>query len=331
MATEYQRSNAEVLLDVQDLRVAFHTRHGDVQAVNGVNFSLHKGEVLGIVGESGCGKSVTVNAIMRLIGLKKHERVSGQINFKGQNLLLKSDREMQKIRGNQISMIFQDPMTSLNPVVRVGTQVAEAQTIHRKAEKKLSLKNAIQMLSKVGIPSAEQRAREYPHQFSGGMRQRGIIAMSLMCRPEIIIADEPTTALDVTIQAQILDLLRELRRDAGVSILLITHDLGVVAEICDTVAVMYASEVVETAPMEDLFSNPQHPYTRGLLSCLPVLGSRQRLVPIPGQPPRLINPGPECRFMERCPHACERCKTAPSLEETEPGHLVACWRKGELE
>lgn len=316
----------EKLLDVRELSVRFHTREGAVHAVNNVNFTLHRGEILALVGESGCGKSVTANTVMGLIGKKKHEEVRGNVSFHGENLLEKTERQMQRVRGNRIAMIFQDPMTSLDPVMQVGVQVGEVLEIHQHMKKQTAVEKAVEMLDKVGIPSAKERAKDYPYQFSGGMRQRSIIASSLMCSPELLIADEPTTALDVTIQAQILKLLAELREQMNVTILLITHDLGVVAEVCDRVAVMYAGEIVETAPVEALYKKPCHPYTRGLLKCLPVLGSRVRLDPIPGQPPKLINPPPGCRFKDRCKYACDGCGKAQQLTEMEAGHLVACWK-----
>ncbi|MBT9778938.1 ATP-binding cassette domain-containing protein [Clostridium sp. MCC353] len=316
----------EILLDVTELSVKFHTREGVVHAVENVNFTLNKGEILALVGESGCGKSVTANTIMGLIGRKKHEKVSGSVSFHGDDLLKKSERQMQRIRGNQISMIFQDPMTSLDPLMQIGAQVGEVLEIHEPIKKKNAVEKAVEMLKTVGIPSAADRAKDYPYQFSGGMRQRSIIAASMMCSPEMIIADEPTTALDVTIQAQILKLLAKLRRERNVAILLITHDLGVVAELCDRVAVMYAGEIVETAPVKELYANPCHPYTKGLMDCLPVLGSRKRLEPIPGQPPKLISPPPGCKFKDRCKYACEGCEKPQSLAETGEGHRTACWK-----
>ena len=312
------------LLEVKDLKVSFRTRQGVMHAVRGVNFTLEQGEILGIVGESGCGKSVTANTILGMIGDKKHEQVEGKILYHGKDLLSLSDRERQKLRGDRISMIFQDPMTSLNPVIKVGKQVGEVLEIHQKLPRKQALKRAIAQLAEVGIPSAEERADSYPFQFSGGMRQRAIIASSLMCEPEILIADEPTTALDVTIQAQILNLLLDLRERRGISILLITHDLGVVAEVCDSVAVMYAGEIVEKASVDDLFTHPRHPYTKGLLHCIPALGSKERLIPIPGQPPKLYEETPGCKFAERCPYRSEACGGQASLREITPGHFVSC-------
>ena len=314
------------LLTVKNLKVSFQTRQGNVEAVRDVNFTLHQGEILALVGESGCGKSVTANSIMGLIGRRRNEKAEGEVLFGGQNLLEMSERALRKLRGNRISMIFQDPMTSLNPVRRVGGQLAEVSRMHEQTPRQGALDKAVEMLRRAGIPAPERRVHDYPFQFSGGMRQRSIIAMSLMCKPEILIADEPTTALDVTIQAQVLELLQELRDQSGVAILLITHDLAVVAETCDSVAVMYAGEVVERAPVEKLFRNPTHPYTMGLLDCLPVLGKQERLQPIPGQLPSLIDPPAGCKFAPRCAHACERCNAAPPMTEMEADHFVACWR-----
>jgi oligopeptide/dipeptide ABC transporter ATP-binding protein len=317
---------SEIVLDVKNLKCHFSTRKGLVKAVDGVNFQVKKGEILAIVGESGCGKSVTSQAIMRLIGSKKNEKVEGEIQFLGGNLLELSEEAMRKLRGNRISMIFQDPMTSLNPAYKVGAQIAEVAQIHEKKPRKSAWASAVEMLRKVGIPAPQTRASDYPHQFSGGMRQRGVIAMALTSNPELLIADEPTTALDVTIQAQILDLMKQLRDELGTSIVLITHDLGVVAEICDSVAVMYAGRIVEQASVEQLFSAPKHPYTKGLLASIPKPGQRDRLQPIEGQPPNLYDLPAGCPFAARCPQAMAVCgEEMPKLTVFEGNHRAACW------
>ncbi|MDY0093541.1 MAG: ABC transporter ATP-binding protein, partial [Candidatus Vecturithrix sp.] len=277
----------ESILGVKELNVRFKTRQGIVKAVDQVSFEVQRGEILGLVGESGCGKSVTARAIMKLIGTKKNELVDGEIWFHTENLIPKSDHAMQRIRGHKMAMIFQDPMTSLNPLYTVGDQIAEMPILHEGLPKKSAYQRAVTMLETVRIPSAVERARQYPHQFSGGMRQRAVIAMNLACKPELLIADEPTTALDVTIQAQIMQLLVEMREQFGAAIILITHDLGVVAQMCDRVAVMYTGNIIETASTEALFQEPLHPYTRGLLASLPQPGSREKLRPIEGQPPNL--------------------------------------------
>lgn len=315
----------DAILEVKGLRCSFNTRRGMVRAVDGVDFRVRKGEMMALVGESGCGKSVTAQAIMGLIGRKAGERVEGEIRFKGENLLEKSEEEWCRIRGNEISMVLQDPMTSLNPVHRIGRQVGEVLELHRKKSRTAAWSAAVEMLGKVGISSPEVRAKQYPHQFSGGMRQRSVIAAAFIGQPELLIADEPTTALDVTIQAQILDLMKDLREQTGAAILLITHDLGVVAETCDTVSVMYAGKIVEQAPVKPLFASPRHPYTRGLLASLPKPEGGKDLTPIPGQPPDLSDLPPGCPFSDRCPHVMERCRIdRPSLRSIGE-HRVACW------
>ncbi len=311
------------ILQIQDLSTVFHTELGLVKAVDGVNFNIEKGKSLGVVGESGCGKSITSLSILRLVP-PPGEIVRGKILLDGKDLLQVSEAEMRSVRGNQIAFIPQDPMTSLNPVYTVGQQIMEAIELHQKVGKDEARKRAIEALSKVKIPQAAGRVDDYPHQFSGGMRQRVMIAMALACNPLVLIADEPTTALDVTVQAQILDLLREIQTEQGMSIMLITHDLGVVAEMCDSVAVMYAGAVVEYASVHELYKNPKHPYTVGLLNSVPRPGS-DKLRPIDGQPPNLIDLPPGCRFAPRCPLVEERClKAFPRLEEKGTGHLVRC-------
>lgn len=313
------------VLEVKELSTRFKTRRGWLTAVEDVGFDLHQGEILAIVGESGCGKSVTARSILGLVGRNKGEQVGGRAYYNGENLLKKKERDMLKIRGKEISMIFQDPMTSLNPVFRIGDQVAEMPLLHDKSGRRDAWRRAIDMLEKVGISSPELRSRQYPHQFSGGMRQRAVIAMSLMCSPRILIADEPTTALDVTIQNQILKLLRKLRDETKTAIILITHDLGVVAETCDSVLVMYAGSVIEKASVENLFENPLHPYTAGLLNSIPRLGLEHRLEPIAGQPP---NPGERpsgCLFAPRCPKVMDICSLEkPPLLEVGKDHFSAC-------
>jgi peptide/nickel transport system ATP-binding protein len=319
------------LLSVQDLQTHFRTRDGVVRAVDGVSFDVAPGETLAIVGESGCGKSVTSMSILRLLPMPPARIAGGRIEFEGRNLLDLPEPEMRKIRGNAIAMIFQEPMTSLNPVLTVGRQIAEALVLHRGMSQAAATQRAIEMLRKVHIPEAERRVKQYPHELSGGMRQRVMIAMALACGPRLLIADEPTTALDVTIQAQILELMRELREETGASIILITHDLGVVAEMAHRVVVMYAGRKVEEAPVEELFARPRHPYTRGLLGSMPHLGDSvdetgKRLVEIPGMVPSLKEPMPGCLFAPRCPGASERCRReAPPLESHGPGHSAACW------
>lgn len=316
----------EALLKVSGLQTHFTTEEGIVKAVDGVDFEVQKGQILGIVGESGCGKSITSLSIMRLVAGPQGKIVGGQILFQGTNLLALTEPQMREIRGNRISLISQDPMTSLNPVLTVGEQIMEAIILHQKVDRATARKRAIEMLEAVGIPAASSRIDDYPHQFSGGMRQRVIIAMALSCEPELLIADEPTTALDVTIQAQILDLMREIRTKRGAAVILITHDLGVVAEMCDYVAVMYAGKVVEYTDVQTLFKNPKHPYTQGLLNSIPKLGVRQeRLEPIEGQPPSLSKLPQGCSFGPRCKHYMAKCREVPLLETVEAGHMVRCW------
>jgi peptide/nickel transport system ATP-binding protein len=315
------------LLDVKDLRTSFRTEDGIVKAVDGVSFSVEKGQTLGIVGESGCGKSVTCLTIMGL-NPKKNTITSGEALWKGQDLLTMKPSALRQIRGSEISMIFQDPMTSLNPVHTIGRQLEEAILLHRDVTKKSARARSLELLKAVGIPRAEQRVDDYPHQFSGGMRQRVMIAMALINDPDLLIADEPTTALDVTTQAQILALMKRLQEDFGSAIIMITHDLGVIAEIADDVEVMYAAKVVEQAEVHDLFHRPQHPYTWGLMGSLPRLETDvERLTQIPGQPPSLLRPPTGCRFHPRCPYVMEVCKTTePELVPTqrEADHLQRC-------
>jgi peptide/nickel transport system ATP-binding protein len=318
-----------VLLEIEDLRTHFFTLDGTTRAVDGVGFTVSAGETLGIVGESGCGKSVTALSIMRLLPPKLGRTVAGTIRFDGVDLLGLDEAAMRGIRGNRIAMIFQEPMTSLNPVLTVGEQIAEAVMIHEKADRAAGLKRAVEMLRLVRIPDAERRVHDYPHQFSGGMRQRVMIAMALSCNPKLLIADEPTTALDVTIQAQILKLMLELKGRFGAAIMLITHDLGVVAETCQRVIVMYAGRKVEEADVLELFDRPMHPYTRGLMASIPRrrAGVRaRRLSEIAGIVPSLREPIAGCAFAPRCGFATERCRNAaPPLEPHGTGHLVACW------
>lgn len=310
------------VLDVSDLRTWFHTREGIARAVDGVDFSLNPGEVLGVVGESGCGKSVMSLSVMGLV--PKPGRVeSGKVIFKGRDLLKMRPRQLEKIRGEEISMIFQQPQSSLNPVQRAGYQIAEVFAIHQKLKKKIGAKKAIELLERVGIPDPSSRARSYPHELSGGMAQRVMIAMALALEPAVLIADEPTTALDVTIQAQILDLMRDLQRESGTAVLLITHDLGVVAEMAHRVAVMYAGEIVEAAEVETLFADPQHPYTKGLIGSIPVLGRRsETLATIPGVVPRLIDMPEGCRFAGRCEARIEAGLTICTEQKPELLSLV---------
>jgi peptide/nickel transport system ATP-binding protein len=320
------------LLAVEDLRTWFYTRDGIVRAVDGVSCAVYPGETLAVVGESGCGKSVTSLSILRLIASPPGKIVSGRLLFEGRDLLDLAEDAMRAIRGNEISMIFQEPMTSLNPVFTIGHQIGETLELHQGMDRRRATARAIEMLQLVKIPEPERRVRQYPHELSGGMRQRVMIAMALSCNPKLLIADEPTTALDVTIQAQILDLMRELKAKTGAAIILITHDLGVVAEMAQRVVVMYAGRKVEEAPVDALFARPLHPYTKGLLGSIPRLaeaaegGERKRLVEIPGMVPSLKEVVPGCLFAPRCPHATARCAAEyPPLEEKSAGHWVACW------
>ena len=315
------------LLEVADLHTEFPTKNGTVKAVNGVSFHLDEGETLGVVGESGCGKSVTALSVMRLLQ-RPGRIVSGAIKFRGRDLTKVSESEMQEVRGSEIAMIFQDPMTSLNPVFRTGWQVAEPLRLHRGRDRKEALRDAIGILGKVGIPLPERRAEDFPHQFSGGMRQRAMIAMGLTTAPPILIADEPTTALDVTIQAQILDLLKNVNQEFRTATMLITHNLGVVAGMCERVQVMYAGRIVESGPTDEVFANPKHPYTWSLLRSIPRLDSDSRdpLVPIEGLPPDLTDPPSGCPFHPRCPFAMQQCsRELPPLAPVGPTQLAACW------
>ena len=316
------------LIEVNDLRTHFYTQDGVVKAVNGVSFYVNEGETLGIVGESGCGKSVSVLSVMRLIPQPPGKIVDGKVSFQGLDLLKVSDDEIRQVRGNKIAMIFQDPMTSLNPVLTIGRQINEALELHLHMTSDQATKRSAELLKMVGIPEAEARLRDYPHQFSGGMRQRAMIAMALACDPQLLIADEPTTALDVTIQAQIVDLVKRLRDDIGMAVIWITHDLGVVAGLADRVMVMYSGYVVEEAPVKELYGDPRHPYTLGLLHSIPRLDEtrREKLQPIEGLPPDLIDLPVGCPFELRCAYSVERCHAeVPSLEPVGPGHRIACW------
>ena len=316
------------LLEVKDLKTYFYTDAGCAKAVDGVSFSLEKGKVLGIVGESGCGKSVTSLSIMGLVDPITGRNEGGEILFKGQDILKMNPKELRAIRGNQISMIFQEPMTSLNPVLTIGKQICEALQLHLKMDKKQARQRAVELLNLVGIPEAEKRIDEYPHQMSGGMRQRVMIAMALSCDPELLIADEPTTALDVTIQAQILELLEKLRQHLDMGIIIITHDLGVIAEMADEVAVMYAGEIVEKSPTEQLFSDPRHPYTIGLMESVPDIDAHvERLQVLEGLVPSLYDMPEGCRFGPRCQYFCEECAAGPvPLVRLADGREVRCRR-----
>lgn len=317
----------EKVLEVKDLHVSFTTYGGEVKAVRGVSFDLHKGETLAIVGESGCGKSVTSQSIMRLIPQPPGRITQGSVLFKGKDLTKVSEPEMRKIRGADISMIFQDPMTALNPTLTVGDQIMEGIIQHKKVSNAEAKKQALDMLNLVGIPSPTERLKQYPHQFSGGMRQRIVIAMALVCQPEVLIADEPTTALDVTIQAQILNLFKDIQKKTGVSIIIITHDLGVVAQVADRVAVMYAGKIVESGNRREIFYRGEHPYTKGLLNSVPRLDLEDEvLVPIIGSPPDLFSPPTGCAFAARCEYAMEVCERVyPMKTHLSEEHHVDCW------
>jgi oligopeptide transport system ATP-binding protein len=317
------------LLQVRDLRTQFFTQDGVVNAVNGISFTLEEGETLGVVGESGCGKSVSMLSMIRLIPQPPGKIVGGEALFQGEDLLKLDDQQIRSVRGNKIAMIFQDPMTSLNPVLTINQQVSEALMLHLGMDKEQARERTIELLEMVNIPEARSRVDNYPHQFSGGMRQRVMIAMALSCNPQLLIADEPTTALDVTIQAQIVDLVKELRQELGMAIIWITHDLGIVAGLVDRVQVMYAGFIVETAEVFELYENPRHPYTLGLLGSLPRLDAERpsKLTPIPGLPPDLIDLPKGCPFYPRCPYHINKCQEENPLLEPDgaDGHLVACW------
>ena len=321
-------SQAETILEIKDLCVEFQTVEGVVHAVDHLNYTLHKGEKLGIVGESGSGKSVSSLGMMQLIPNPPGRITGGEILYHGKDLVKASEKEMQKIRENEISMIFQEPMTSLNPIIKCGKQIAESLRLHRGMKKKEAMEEAVRMMRAVGIANPEVRAHEYPHQMSGGMRQRVMIAMALACQPQILIADEPTTALDVTIQAQILDLIRELNESMGTSVVFITHDLGVVSELCDTVIVMYTGHIVEQAPVKELFESPKHPYTKGLLNAIPkITRERNPLETIEGMVPNPTERIEGCSFSPRCPYATDQCrKVEPPMAELSDGRLVRCWQ-----
>lgn len=321
------------LLEVEGLVTEFDTDEGRVRAVDGVSFSVRSGETLGIVGESGCGKSVTALSVMRLLPQPMGHIEGGRILFNGRDLATLTTEEMEKVRGNDIGMVFQEPMTALNPVHSIGRQLTEVLLLHKPFSEQEAMREAISILGQVGIPSPDVRMGEFPHQLSGGMRQRVVIAMALACKPKLLIADEPTTALDVTIQAQILELIKQLQQEMDMSVMLITHDLAVIAETCDRVVVMYAGRVVESASVHQLFDSPRHPYTRGLLDSIPRLETvpKSRLSIIEGMVPGLLDLPPGCRFANRCTHAIDRCNEAPpGIDEVESGHQLACYRWGEI-
>lgn len=328
MVEQTEVNGLEKILEVKDLHVSFHTYAGEVKAVRGVSFHVNKGEFLAIVGESGCGKSVTSQTIMKLLAMPPGRIEQGQILFQGADILTKSNPEMEKIRGKDISIIFQDSMASLNPTMMIGHQIMEGLRKHQGLSWTEANKRAIEMLRVVGIPMPEKRVKQYPHEFSGGMRQRAMIAMALACQPKLLIADEPTTALDVTIQAQIMKLMRALQKKTGTSIILITHDMGVVAETCDRVVVMYAGKIVETGTVDEIFYQPQHPYTKGLLQSIPRLDVKKDkpLIPVLGTPPDLLTPPKGCAFAPRCDFAMRVCNDySPEMSTFSKDHACACW------
>lgn len=328
MVTADTRIDTEVVLSVDDLRTHFTTRWGTVKAVDGISFDLRKGETLGIVGESGCGKSVTMLSLMRLIPIPPGKIVSGSIVLDGEDIVPISEQEMAKVRGSKIALIIQDPMTSLNPVFSIGDQVEEAIKIHQDIPKRSITDRALEVLRKVNIPAAESRVKDYPHQMSGGMRQRVVGAIGISCQPQVLIADEPTTSLDVTIQAQYLKLLKDIQKESDLSIIFITHDFGIVAKMCDRVAVMYAGRIVEHGSVRDIFNNPSHPYTEALLASVPRMDRVvDRLYSIEGQPPPLHDLPVGCAFANRCPVVMDKCiETYPEIKAVSDGHTAACWK-----
>ena len=328
MVTTDTRIDTEVVLSVEDLRTHFTTRWGTVKAVDGISFDLRKGETLGIVGESGCGKSVTMLSLMRLIPVPPGQIVSGKIVLDGEDIVPITEQEMAEIRGSKIALIIQDPMTSLNPVFSIGNQVEEAIEIHQDIPKQSIMDRALEVLRKVNIPAAETRVKDYPHQMSGGMRQRVVGAIGISCQPQVLIADEPTTSLDVTIQAQYLKLLKDIQKDSDLSIIFITHDFGIVAKMCDRVAVMYAGRIVEHGSVRDIFNNPSHPYTEALLASVPRMDRVvDRLFSIEGQPPPLHDLPVGCAFADRCPVVMDKCRESyPEIKAVSDGHTAACWK-----
>ena len=328
MVTTDTRIDTEVVLSVEDVRTHFTTRWGTVKAVDGISFDLRKGETLGIVGESGCGKSVTMLSLMRLIPVPPGQIVSGKIVLDGEDIVPISEQEMAEIRGSKIALIIQDPMTSLNPVFSIGNQVEEAIEIHQDIPKQSIMDRALEVLRKGNIPAAETRVKDYPHQMSGGMRQRVVGAIGISCQPQVLIADEPTTSLDVTIQAQYLKLLKDIQKDSDLSIIFITHDFGIVAKMCDRVAVMYAGRIVEHGSVRDIFNNPSHPYTEALLASVPRMDRVvDRLFSIEGQPPPLHDLPVGCAFADRCPVVMDKCRESyPEIKAVSDGHTAACWK-----